>query len=345
MLAYVLANHTAKDLAVWGADPKVTGIYFNQAERPSDAQLADVEREILRRRPDTAVVLKADDDRRWWLDILPWLPSHRRLHLHYSGKELPAQLRELSALNTLHRLNLNTWAIRDVSVLADLPRTVQWIELGDTKGRKKGLQALKRLPRLTQLSVSGPIDDVASLSVLTSIEQLNFQSQKMDDLKWLKPLKKLREMRLALGTIKSLRGIEALQHLTYLELWFVRGVSDLKPIAALRALDHLFLQTIPDVEKLPDMSMMEGLRTLRLTQMKRLRDLKGMLKAPNLLRMAYVDVETRFEPKDLAYLTRHPTLEALWVSWKTNHSKTRAMQQIVRASGKSADAPAHWRMT
>ena len=72
--------------------------------------------------------------------------------------------------------------------------------------------------------------------------------------------------------------------LRYLELWMIRGLTDVSPVGQIPSLRALFLQALRQVERLPDFHEATELRRIRLETMKGVRDLSPLTTAPALVR-------------------------------------------------------------
>lgn len=135
-------------------------------------------------------------------------------------------------------------------------------------------------------------------------------SKRVPDLSLLLPLTRLRALDLKLGGTNNLALLPRVGALQYLELWMVRGLHDLSPIADLVTLEYLFLQALKPVTALPSLVSCTRLARVHLETMKGLTDLRPLLTAPALTQLALVDM-THLQPADVAVLSRHPTLGQL----------------------------------
>ena len=133
-----------------------------------------------------------------------------------------------------------------------------------------------------------------------------------------------------LGGTKNLALLPELQSLEYLELWMVKGLSDLSPVAELPNLEYLFLQALRHVESLPEMSKLVSLRRLWLETMKGLTDLAPIREAPNLRQLGVVDMG-HLQPEAFAPLAGKPTLESLRAGLGSKR-KNEAVDRLMRLS-------------
>ena len=98
--------------------------------------------------------------------------------------------------------------------------------------------------------------------------------------------------------------------LRYLELWMIRGLTDVTAVGRIPSLRALFLQALRQVEALPDFREATELRRVRLETMKGLRDLRPLATAPSLEGVELIDMR-HLQPEDLAPLVGLPHLQAV----------------------------------
>ena len=143
-----------------------------------------------------------------------------------------------------------------------------------------------------------------------TLDDLTLRSITMPDLSLLLPLKRLRSLDLKLGGTRDLRLLPRLGELRYLELWMIRGLTDVSAVGQIPSLRALFLQALRQVETLPDFHRATELRRVRLETMKGLRDLGPLATAPALEAIELIDMR-HLQPQDLAPLVGLPRLTAL----------------------------------
>ena len=92
----------------------------------------------------------------------------------------------------------------------------------------------------------------------------------------------------------------------------IRGLQDISPVGEVSSLQYLFLQNLPRVDRLPDMSRMSCLRRIDIESLKSLTDLSPLLTAPSLEELFLVNAG-HLRPEQLECLVDHPTLRAVAV--------------------------------
>lgn len=197
----------------------------------------------------------------------------------------------------------------NIEGLAYLPEDVRFIGLGQTK-KKLSLSPLARFTDLRRLYLEGQTKDIEVVSELGELRSVTLRSITLPDLSILLPLKKLRALGLKLGGTKNLAQLPGIKVLAYLELWMIRGLSDLAPVADLHHLEYLFLQALRQVDALPAMGELTRLQRLWLETMKGLTDLAPIRDAPSLRHLAAVDM-AHLQPEAFEPLVGHPTLQTL----------------------------------
>ena len=193
--------------------------------------------------------------------------------------------------------------------LRHLPTDLEELGIGATKV-KLDLAVLSRFPELRWLFLEGQTKHLEVISGLTQLYDLTLRSITMPDLSLLLPLKGLRSLDLKLGGTHDLRLLPRVGELWYLELWMIRGLTDVTAVGGIPSLRVLFLQALRQVEALPDFAAATSLRRVRLETMKGLRDLRPLATAPALEAVELIDMR-HLQPEDLAPLVGLPNLKAV----------------------------------
>ena len=193
--------------------------------------------------------------------------------------------------------------------LRHLPTDLEELGIGATKV-KLDLAGLSRFPELRWLFLEGQTKHLEVVSGLTQLDDLTLRSITMPDLSLLLPLTRLRSLDIKLGGTRDLRLLPRVGELWYVELWMIRGLTDVTAVGAISSLRVLFLQALRQVETLPDLRAATSLRRIRLETMKGLRDLRPLATAPALEAVELIDMR-HLRPEDLAPLVGLPNLKAV----------------------------------
>jgi len=210
--------------------------------------------------------------------------------------------------------------------LRHLPADVEELGIGWTK-QKLDLAILGRFRELKTLSIEGQTRHLDVIAGLTSLEDLTLRSITLPDLSLLLPLRRLQSLDLKLGGTKDLRLLPRVGALRYLELWLIRGLTDIAAIGHLPELRYLFLQAHKHVESLPDLSEDVALRRVHLEAMKGIRDLRPLRTAPRLEEVVLADMR-HLQPADLEPLIGLPRLKAVFAGLGSQR-KNRAATELL----------------
>jgi hypothetical protein len=228
---------------------------------------------------------------------------------------------------TLRRLQVDAlYELDDISGLQHLPEDLEDLGLGQTR-KRLSLAQLGRFPRLRRLYLEGHTKDIEVVSGLTQLVDVTLRSITLPDLSLLLPLRELRVLDLKLGGTRNLDLLPELAPLRYLEIWQVRGLSDLEPVGEVVSLEELYLQALKNVTALPGLGRMTSLRWLHLETMKGLFDLNPLRDAPALEQVRLIDMP-HLQPEDLAPLVEHPTLRAATIGLGSLRRNDRARQLV-----------------
>jgi internalin A len=218
-------------------------------------------------------------------------------------------------------------SLQTLQGLSYLSDELEDLAIGWTK-KKLDLGIISRFKALRTLYLEGQIKGIAVLSELATLEDLTLRSITLPDLSLLLPLKRLLALDLKLGGTKDLTLLPEIGKLQYLELWMVKGLSDISPIGRLPHLRYLFLEALRRVEKLPDLSTATELRRVHLQTMKGLRDLRPLATAPALEEILLVDMG-HLQPDDLRCLVGLPSLKGV-TAHLGSVRKTKAAEALIR---------------
>lgn len=253
----------------------------------TDAQMGRLA-SILEARPDAT--LRLYGARGGWMQDLEFLQFFPRLR-HFAADGLYDRLTSLDGLR--HLSDLESFA------------------LGSTK-RPVSLKAIEPFTGMRSLYIEGPHRDYEVIGSLTALEDLTLRSVTLQDLSILRPLERLRSLDIKLGGTRDLGLLPHIGRLEYIELWLIRGLDDITQIAEVETLQHLFLQALKQVTRLPSFARSGALRRVDLETMKGLTDLAPLAEAPNLEILNLIDMR-HAAPEILRPFVGHPNLRAgIW---------------------------------
>jgi hypothetical protein len=211
----------------------------------------------------------------------------------------------LRYFSTARRFQADIWDLDNWDRLEYLPAELDYLALGRTK-RNLSLGILRRFSNLTKLFLEGHQKDISVLADMANIEDLTLRSITLSDLSLLLGMKRLWSLDIKLGGTKNLGLLPQLESLKQLELWMVKGLDNLAPIASLGNLQFLSLQALRRVEALPALDNLTKLRRVILETMKGVRDIRPLASAPALEELLVIDMG-HMQPQDFRPLvgSRH----------------------------------------
>ncbi len=182
----------------------------------------------------------------------------------------------------LEELSLGIFELTDFSVLEHLSPRLTSLSLGATRSKKPTLESLNRFPSLRTVYLEGHSKGIEVLSELSELEDVTLRSITTPDLHYLARLPKLWSLDIKLGGIRGFAGIEGKATIKYLELWQVRGLSDIGVVGTLPGLQNLFLQSLRNVAGFPGLKDSNALRRVVVQNLKGLGDFAALEAAPAL---------------------------------------------------------------
>jgi hypothetical protein len=242
-----------------------------------------------------------------------WFRAYPEMNLRAYGSydHSITDLEFLRFFPTLRRFAADAlWdSLSSLDGLRHLPPDLEELGIGATRATLD-LAVLARFPGLTWLFLEGQTKHLEVISGLAALRDLTLRSITMPDLSLLLSLTGLRSLDLKLGGTRDLRLLPRVGELRYLELWMIRGLTDVASVGRIPSLRALFLQALRQVEALPDFREATELQRVRLETMKGLRDLRPLATAPALEGVELIDMR-HLQPEDLAPLAGLPHLKAV----------------------------------
>ena len=236
----------------------------------------------------------------------------------------------------LEALSLGIFDLVSFDVLDRVSNELVSLSLHATKSNRPDLSGLSRFERLRELYLEGQQKDIGVVAHLTDLEDVTLRSVTTENLDYLSGLSKLWSLDLKLGGTTNLAAIANLDSLKYLEIWQVRGLSDISVISDLTGLQNLFLQSLPRVASLPSLDRSTNLRRIVLENMKGLRDLSALETAPALEEFYLIDGRSHAIDELLPVL-RNPRVRCARAGFGSD-KRNREFEQLAAEHGKSAYA-------
>ena len=248
-----------------------------------------------------------------------------RIYGHYG---IETDLEFLREFPSITNFQADLYQLKSFDGLRHLNKDLTYLGLGQTKSRRYSLSILRRFPALRELYLEGHTKDFSAVGDLQELEELTLRSITLPGLDILTRLRKLRSLDIKLGGTTNLELLPSVGRLRYLELWMIRGLSDLTAISQLRDLQYLFLQALKNVTTLPTFATLSNLRRVHLEAMKGLNDLQQVADAPQLEELLAIDMR-QLSPDAFRVFVGHSRLRRASIGLGSER-KNRAVQEMLR---------------
>jgi hypothetical protein len=244
----------------------------------------------------------------------------------------------IADLDGLEELSIGIYNLEDFDFLKRLPRGLKRLSLAATKSKKPRLDLLSRFQSLTHLYLEGQQRGIEVLSELRNLEDLTLRSVTTESLAYISRLPRLWSLDIKLGGIRNLSAIGGKESIKYLELWQIKGLTDIDVVSSLSGLQFLFLQSLINVSAIPDLSRLYNLRRFRLDNMQGLKDVSAIRHAPALQELQHISAQN-IQPEMYKDLMSMPALKYLHVGFGSR-KKNEEFNALVLRSGKHTGATA-----
>jgi hypothetical protein len=248
-----------------------------------------------------------DDEFRRLADFMADYPDVRlRVYGGYDGS-----IQDLDFLRffpKLRRFSVDAiYELPSLDGIGLLSEDLEDLLIGWTRSKRFSLRTLAKFGNLRRLYLEGQQKDFDAIGELTALQDLTLRSITLPDLSALLPLVSLTDLDIKLGGTRDLGLLPRIGQLVYVELWRIRGMEDVSPLAEIETLEHFFLQTLNRVTTLPSFARSLRLRSAALDTMKGITELAPLAEAPNLELLRLIAM-CQLEPEALRPFVGHPTL-------------------------------------
>jgi hypothetical protein len=301
----------------------------------SDATWSRLNEEFFSRRPD--VELRAYG---FYSDPCDLSFIGRMTNLRNFAVDCHGDVTNLEAIATLtnpESLTLSIFSLSSFEVLSQVPPTLTKLSLGWTRSKKPDLAPLARFERLKVLFIEGHSKNIEAVSGLQTLEDVTLRSVTTPDLSYLKALSRMWSLDIKLGGIRSLQAVAGMPSIKHLELWQIRGLTDAGIISELPGLQNLFLQSLPQVSKMPRLGTSNCLRKITFMNMKGLADFSELEWAPALEDFILMD-GAKQEPEQLVPVLRNPRVRGASAYFGSDKKNGR-FEELRKQHGKAPATP------
>jgi hypothetical protein len=228
----------------------------------------------------------------------------------------------IAAMEKLESLGVGIFHLQGFEFLNHVTPHLKKLFLGATESKKPDLSPLRRFQSREAIYIEGQQKNIEVLSQMENLEDVTLRSISTPDISYLKPLHHMWSLDIKLGGIKNFSALEGMKNIKYLELWQIRGLSDINFVSGLFGLQYLFLQSLRQVVSLPSFERLDHLRRIYLENMKGLRDILSLEHAPALQELAMVSA-TNMKPDDCTPFLLNPNLRRVSCFFGSNQKNNR----------------------
>ncbi len=166
--------------------------------------------------------------------------------------------------------------VADIKPILHLADSLENLQLGEFKDKKISLGFLGDLPNLRYLSVVRQPKGLESIVRLPKLTELALTGYSVDKLSFLNDLQGLRRLYIGFGTSKNIDTISQLKNLEELDILWVKQLSDINAVSKLTSLIKLKIEDEKQIKSLPDLSKLMRLKNIRLTNISTLENISSL---------------------------------------------------------------------
>lgn len=297
----------------------------------SQKEIGRLEKIVFAERPDISLRVYGHYSTECDLKFLEQIPSLKKLSVdclqNATGVEVVTKLRNLEMLG------VGIFNLDNFDFLSEVTPDLKKLLLHSTKSKKPKIDVISRFKGLEYLYLEGQQKGIESISSLEHLKEIVLRSISTSNLEFLENKSELWSVDIKLGGIKNFDALKSLPSLKYLELWQIRGLSDLSFISNLESLQHLFIQSLKQVTKTPDTSSLKNLRRIYFENLKGLENLDTLEFTPNLEEFIYVLAQNQ-QPKNLLPILKNKSVKKVLCRFGSD-KKNNEFDQLADDYGKT----------
>jgi len=238
----------------------------------------------------------------------------------------------ITHLTNLEQLSVGIYNLTSFDFINEINADLKKMSIWRTFSKKPSIQFLSRFPRLESLYLEGHTNGITEIGKLHDLKKIVLRSITVPNLDFLQHLKHLWSVDIKLGGIKNFSALAKLPDLKYLELWQVNKLADISFISELKALQNLFIQSLPNVETLPNFEKNVKLRRIYLESLKGLKDSASLKSAPALEEFCYAVAQNQ-HPQNFIPLLQNQNVKKVLVGFGSK-AKSNLFNEMVQNAGK-----------
>ena len=166
--------------------------------------------------------------------------------------------------------------VTDIKPILHHADSLENLQLGEFKDKKISLDFLGDLSNLNYLSVVRQPKGLESTVRLPKLTELALTGYSVDKLSFLNELQGLRRLYIGFGTSKNIDTISQLKNLEELDILWVKQLADINAISKLTSLIKLKIEDEKQIKSLPDLSKLMRLKNIRLMNISTLENISSL---------------------------------------------------------------------
>lgn len=302
---------------------RLSVIQFN--EPVENSTWKNIESILLSNRPEIEVRVFGFHGKVCNLDFVELIPSVENFSADCLQNAVNHE--KITSLKKLKTLSLGIYNLESFEFLNEISSKVENLYLSSTKSKKPNISSISKFTELKHLFIEGHNKGIEEISKLKKLESLVLRSISTKNLDFLVGLENLWSVDIKLGGIKSFEALTQIPNLKYLELWQVRMLDNIDFISQLYNLQYLFLQSLPNIEKLPSFVDNDKLRRIRFENLKGLRNIDSLEFVPHLEEFSFSDC-SNFQPEELIPVLKNINLKYVRAGFGSDKRNDRFMELI-----------------
>lgn len=167
-------------------------------------------------------------------------------------------------------------SVTDIKPILHLADSLENLQLGEFKDKKISLDFLGGLPNLEYLSVVKQPKGLESIVRLPKLTELALTGYSVDKLSFLNVLQGLKRLYIGFGTSKNIDTIGQLKNIEELDILWVKQLANVNAISQLTSLIKLKIEDEKQITSLPDLSKNSKLKNIRLMNLSSLQDISSL---------------------------------------------------------------------
>lgn len=264
------------------------------------------------------------------LGFLKHLPSLKKLRICDATRL--TNFDHIEFMNELEELSLYRFEPELLDILKVIKPNIKNLSIEGNLSKGYNIDFIARFYNLKSIHIEGPCKGIEEIGKLLNLEELVLRSISLPNLDFISKLNKLWSIDIKLGGIKDFTVLYKLPQVKYLELWQIKGLSDISFISKMTELQNLHLESMINVTVLPSLEKLKKLRRIKLMNLKGLKQFEKLKSAPNLEDFFFTMIYQQ-QPEDLIPVLENPNLKNIYVYFPSN-KKNKTFEALVKTYGK-----------